>query len=65
MHMAASLALSTLFCLAVAAPEHRHIERGVTRANVARLDRGTKWQASDGLPGTYDAARLVQQWLWP
>ena len=42
-----------------AQPEHRRIEAGVRRVNVARIAQGVTWQASDGFPGSYDGAKVL------
>ncbi len=59
MHLASSAALIPLLCAPGISPAHRDVCKGVSRPNLARLDRGVKWSASDGVPPRHDAAVVL------
>ncbi|MBN1342115.1 MAG: hypothetical protein JXQ73_05520 [Phycisphaerae bacterium] len=56
MNAVLSLLAAALLPTTSVSPEHRDLEKGLTHANLARLDRGVQWKASDGIPPKYDAS---------
>ena len=48
-----------LVCGLGISPEHREIEKGLTRPNLARTNRGVTWTASDGVAPRHHAAVVL------